>query len=47
MTTTWTDQEKFEDQTSIEYNEANITYDEVAYQYNGKQGTVWTDQTKN
>ena len=44
---TWTNLEKFADQTAITYNETGITYNEAAYQYNGKEGTVWTNQNEN
>jgi hypothetical protein len=45
--TTWTNQEKFEDQESITYDEAGITYDDVLYLYDGKEPTTWTNETKN
>lgn len=44
---TWTDQQKYEGQTPITYNEAAKTYNELSILYSGKQGTVWTDQAKN
>jgi len=45
--TTWTEEEKYSSQDSIEYNEDSVTYNESTYTYNGKLGTVWTEQTKN
>jgi hypothetical protein len=46
MSTTWTEQEKYSDQTAITYNEAEITYNEANYIYDGKLGTVWTEENE-
>ncbi len=47
MTTTYTNEAKYGGQTSITYNEAGITYNQLTYMYNGKLGTYYTNQTKN
>ena len=43
MTTQWDNQDRYEGQVSIQYNEPDIKYNEVGYQYNGKLGTIWTE----
>lgn len=43
---TWTEQEIYSSQTAITYNE-DLNYNDPVYTYNGKQVTVWTEQTEN
>lgn len=47
MTTTWTEQKKYEGQIPIKYNEPSKEYNETGYTYNGVLGTKWNNETKN
>lgn len=44
--TTWTNQEVYSTQPSIEYN-ADVAYNDAATQYNGKTKTVWSNGIMN
>jgi hypothetical protein len=42
--TTWTPEERMEGATSTTYDDANLTYDAVNYNYNGQVIPVWTNE---
>jgi hypothetical protein len=44
---TWVNDEKQAGQIPITYNEAGVAYNDSTYQYNGKQQTQWSYETKN
>lgn len=41
----WTNEQLYGGTDSVDYNEALITYNEIGYQYNGFQQTIWTEET--
>lgn len=47
MTTTYTNQPKYEGQTPITYNQSGVAYNQLPYTYGGKVGTYFTNQIKN
>ncbi len=47
MVTQWKKEELLEGQTSISYNEAGVTYNDIMYNYNGKKVPQWDTDNRN
>ena len=47
MVTTWTNEELLSGQISISYNETGVTYNDIRYNYNGKEVPQWDTDNRN
>lgn len=47
MTTLWQKEQFFAGQTPISYNEVGVTYNDIRYNYNGKQISQWDTDNRN